>query len=40
LAGAAWGAFLRAARGLADGRFDGFAQNASHGEVVRLFESR
>jgi 2-methylisocitrate lyase-like PEP mutase family enzyme len=40
LAGAAWGAFLRAARGLADGRFDGFAQNASHGEVDRLFESR
>jgi 2-methylisocitrate lyase-like PEP mutase family enzyme len=40
LAGAAWGAFLRAARGLADGRFDGFAQNASHGEVDGLFESR
>jgi 2-methylisocitrate lyase-like PEP mutase family enzyme len=40
LAGAAWGAFLRAARGLADGRFDGFAQNASHGEVDKLFESR
>lgn len=40
LAGAAWGAFLRAARALADGRFDGFAQNASHGEVDKLFESR
>jgi 2-methylisocitrate lyase-like PEP mutase family enzyme len=40
LAGAAWGAFLRAARGLADGRFDGFAHNASHGEVDKLFERR
>jgi 2-methylisocitrate lyase-like PEP mutase family enzyme len=37
LAGAAWGSFLRAARGLADGRFDGFAHNASHGELGALF---
>jgi 2-methylisocitrate lyase-like PEP mutase family enzyme len=37
LAGAAWGGFLRAARGLAEGRFDGFADNASHGELDQLF---
>ncbi|HEX5488063.1 MAG TPA: isocitrate lyase/phosphoenolpyruvate mutase family protein [Rhodanobacteraceae bacterium] len=37
LAGAAWGGFLRAARGLAEGRFDGFADNASHGELDALF---
>lgn len=37
LAGAAWGGFLRAARGLAEGRFDGFAENASHGELNDLF---
>ncbi|HST28626.1 MAG TPA: isocitrate lyase/phosphoenolpyruvate mutase family protein [Rudaea sp.] len=37
LAGAAWGSFLRAARGLADGRFDGFANNAGHGELGDLF---
>lgn len=37
LAGAAWGGFLRAARGLADGRFDGFADNASHAELNALF---
>ncbi|HET7561649.1 MAG TPA: isocitrate lyase/phosphoenolpyruvate mutase family protein [Rhodanobacteraceae bacterium] len=37
LAGVAWGAALRAARGLADGRFDGFAGAASHGEVDALF---
>ena len=37
LAGAAWGGFLRAARGLAEGRFDGFADNASHGELNALF---
>jgi 2-methylisocitrate lyase-like PEP mutase family enzyme len=40
LAGAAWGGFLRAARGLADGRFDGFADNASHAELNALFEDR
>jgi 2-methylisocitrate lyase-like PEP mutase family enzyme len=38
LAGAAWGGFLRAARGLAEGRFDGFADNASHGELDAMFE--
>jgi 2-methylisocitrate lyase-like PEP mutase family enzyme len=37
LAGAAWGGFLRAARGLADGRFDGFAGNAMHAELDGLF---
>jgi 2-methylisocitrate lyase-like PEP mutase family enzyme len=37
LAGSAWGGFLRAARGLADGRFDGFADNATHGELEKLF---
>jgi 2-methylisocitrate lyase-like PEP mutase family enzyme len=37
LAGAAWGGFLRAARGLAEGRFEGFAENASHGELNALF---
>ena len=36
LAGAAWGGFLRAARGLAEGRFDGFADNASHDELNAL----
>lgn len=37
LAGAAWGGFLRAARGLEEGRFDGFAGNASHAELDGLF---
>ena len=37
LAGAAWGGFLRAARGLADGRFDGFADNATYPELNGLF---
>lgn len=37
LAGAAWGGFLRAAQGLAEGRFDGFADNATHPELNRLF---
>ena len=37
LAGAAWGGFLRAARGLAEGRFDGFAENAAHSELNNLF---
>jgi 2-methylisocitrate lyase-like PEP mutase family enzyme len=40
LAGAAWGGFLRAARGLADGRFDGFADNATHAELDHLFAAR
>lgn len=33
LAGTAWGGFLRAARGLAKGRFDGLAGKAEHGEL-------
>ena len=37
LAGAAWGGFLRAARGLAEGRFDGFADNATYPELNGLF---
>jgi 2-methylisocitrate lyase-like PEP mutase family enzyme len=40
LAGAAWGGVLRAARGLADGRFDGFADNATHAELDHLFAAR
>ena len=36
LAGAAWGGFLRAARGLVGGRFDGFAGNAGHTELDAL----
>ncbi|MBS0381677.1 MAG: isocitrate lyase/phosphoenolpyruvate mutase family protein [Proteobacteria bacterium] len=36
LAGAAWGGFLRAAHELVEGRFDGFAGNASHGELDAL----
>jgi 2-methylisocitrate lyase-like PEP mutase family enzyme len=40
LAGAAWGGFLRAARGLAEGRFDGFADNASHAELNMLATAR
>jgi len=39
LAGAAWGGFLRAAHGLAEGRFDGFAGNATHAEVDALFRA-
>ena len=39
LAGAAWGGFLCAARGLAEGRFDGFAGNATHAEVDALFRA-
>lgn len=38
LAGAAWGGFLRAARDLAEGRFDGFADNATHAELNGLFD--
>lgn len=40
LAGAAWGGFLRAARELAEGRFDGFAGNATHAELNALFGKR
>lgn len=36
LAGAAWGGFLRAARELAEGRFAGFADNATHDELNAL----
>ncbi len=38
LAGAAWGGFLRAARRLAEGRFDGFADNAAHAEMNGMFD--
>ncbi|HEY3521886.1 MAG TPA: isocitrate lyase/phosphoenolpyruvate mutase family protein [Rhodanobacteraceae bacterium] len=37
LAGAAWGGFLRAARELAEGRFDGFTNNATYAELNNLF---
>ena len=37
LAGAAWGGFLRAARGLAEGRFEGFTDNATHADLNNLF---
>ena len=40
LAGAAWGGFMRAARSLADGRFDGFAQNATYAELNGLMQLR
>lgn len=36
LAGAAWGGFLRAARELVEGRFDGFADNATHDDLNAL----
>jgi len=37
LAGAAWGGLLRVARELAEGRFDGFADNATHPDLNQLF---
>lgn len=37
LAGAAWGGVMRAARALAQGRFEGFAQNATHAEMNAMF---
>lgn len=40
LAGAAWGGFLRAARGLAAGTFNGFADNAQHVELNQLALAR
>ncbi|MDM0068310.1 isocitrate lyase/phosphoenolpyruvate mutase family protein [Variovorax sp. J31P207] len=41
LARAAWGGFIRAARGLADeGRFDGFAEAASGNELNAFFKGR
>ncbi|MEY2561327.1 MAG: hypothetical protein QOG51_1742 [Verrucomicrobiota bacterium] len=40
LARVAWGAFIHAAKELADaGRFDGFAQAAPHGELQEFFSS-
>lgn len=40
LAGTAWGGFLRAARGLAEGRFDGLAGKAEHAELNGLARSK
>lgn len=37
LARAAWGGFIRAAKALHDGNFDGFANAASGGELGKLF---
>ncbi len=37
LARAAWGGFIRAAMGLAQGNFDGFAGAMSHAELQKLF---
>lgn len=37
LSRAAWGGFIRAARGLAEGTFEGFADAASGAELNRLF---
>jgi len=40
LAGSAWGAFIRAAKLIADqGKFDGFANAASHSEVDAFFRA-
>jgi 2-methylisocitrate lyase-like PEP mutase family enzyme len=40
LAGAAWGGFIRAAKLIAEqGKFDGFASAASHGEVDAFFRA-
>lgn len=36
MAGAAWGAFTRAARLLADGKFEGFADNLRHPDIEKL----
>ncbi|HEY4295311.1 MAG TPA: isocitrate lyase/phosphoenolpyruvate mutase family protein [Paraburkholderia sp.] len=40
LARAAWGGFMQAAQGLAEGRFDGFAGAASGTQLNGLFEDR
>lgn len=40
LAAAAWGGFLRAARQLVEGRFNGFADNAQHNELNALAVAR
>jgi 2-methylisocitrate lyase-like PEP mutase family enzyme len=37
LAGAAWGGFVRAARHLAEGRFDGFAENEGNAVLNKTF---
>jgi 2-methylisocitrate lyase-like PEP mutase family enzyme len=39
LAAAAWGGFMAAATELAQGRFDGFARNASTRDLNAFFES-
>ncbi|MBS0464355.1 MAG: isocitrate lyase/phosphoenolpyruvate mutase family protein [Proteobacteria bacterium] len=39
LAGAAWGGFLRAAHALAEGCFDGFADNAQHMQMNALMRA-
>jgi 2-methylisocitrate lyase-like PEP mutase family enzyme len=39
LAAAAWGGFMAAAKELAEGRFDGFARNASTRDLNAFFES-
>ena len=38
LARAAWGGFIRAARTLAEGRFDGFADAAAGAELNAFFK--
>ncbi|SAL66545.1 PEP phosphonomutase [Caballeronia terrestris] len=40
LARAAWGGFMQAAQGLADGRFDGFAGAASGAQLDALFRAQ
>jgi 2-methylisocitrate lyase-like PEP mutase family enzyme len=40
LARAAWGGFMRAAQGLAEGRFDGFADAAPGAQLNELFRGR
>jgi 2-methylisocitrate lyase-like PEP mutase family enzyme len=40
LARAAWGGFMRAAQGLADGRFDGFKDAAAGNELNGIFNQR
>ena len=37
MARAAWGGFIRAAKGLAEGRFDGLADAAPHAEINGFF---
>lgn len=38
LAGAAWGAFARASKLLADGKFDAFADNLRHPDIEKLMD--